>query len=179
MVAMPIFLSRTSLGFPLGFLLQEAGLITDSQVRVALMDQVQYCDLKIGEILALRGWITQETADFFAEKLPTFCKENTKHQLGFYLNEANLLTHEQIKNILIEQNRTMVRFGTLAVLKGYLKQETLDFFIRYLFPEHRLDSPWIDKYCPYSGSISFLSDRFRNKSEKLKFPNMIGETINK
>jgi hypothetical protein len=95
------------------------------------------------------------------------------------LNEANLLTHEQIKNILIEQNRTMVRFGTLAVLKGYLKQETLDFFIRYLFPEHRLDSPWIDKYCPYSGSISFLSDRFRNKSEKLKFPNMIGETINK
>jgi hypothetical protein len=179
MVAVPVFLSRTSLGFPLGFLLQEAGLITDSQIRVALMDQVQYCDLKIGEILALRGWISQETADFFAEKLPTFCKENTKHPLCFYLNEADLLTDEQIKSILIEQKRTMVRFGTLAVLKGYLKQETLDFFIRYLFPEHRLDSPWIDKYCPYSGSISFLSNRFRDKSKKLKINDFIKETSSK
>lgn len=169
MIDLQIFLSQTSLGFPLGLMLQDAGLITQSQVTVALRDQIQYCDLKLGEILALRGWIKQETADFFAEKLRFFCKEEPKHLFGFYLKEANLLSPEQINSILMEQNQTMLRFGTLAVLKGYLKQNTVDFFIRYLFPEHRLDSPWINQYCPYQHGQSFLKNDSKFKDQDWQY----------
>ena len=157
------FLSQTSLGFPLGFILQDAGLITQYQIQVALMDQIQYSDLKLGQILALRGWIKQTTVDFFAEKLLVCYKEQSKSFLGSYLQEADLLTNDQIKTILIEQNQTMLRFGALAVLKGYLKQETVDFFIRYLFPKHRLDSPWIKEYFPYH---SFNKDKSLKNNHK-------------
>ncbi len=48
---------------PLGQILVEAGLISMSQIELALKEQKQ-TNLKIGEILTLHGWIKQETADF-------------------------------------------------------------------------------------------------------------------
>ena len=53
---------------PIGEILQEAGLITSPQLQVALRDQTYYQDMRLGEILALRGWVGQETADFFAQE---------------------------------------------------------------------------------------------------------------
>ncbi|MGK7956005.1 MAG: hypothetical protein AB4063_12265, partial [Crocosphaera sp.] len=52
----------------LGELLRDADLITEAQLQTVLRDQKEYKDQKIGEILALRGWLKQETVDFFAEE---------------------------------------------------------------------------------------------------------------
>ena len=84
---------------PLGFILQEAGLITPAQVEVALQDQ-QYYQLPFGEILSLHGWIRQETADFFAEAWPTLFLSSYLQPLGYYLRSAALLSDEQIQLIL-------------------------------------------------------------------------------
>ena len=50
---------------PIGEKLEEAGLISKYQIEVALIDQVSYIESKFGEILALRGWLKQQTIDFF------------------------------------------------------------------------------------------------------------------
>jgi hypothetical protein len=138
-------LSKTSLGMPLGAILEEAALVSHAQIEVALRDQMYYSDLKLGEILALRGWIKQETADFFVVYLPTLRKQVEKKPIGHYLQDAALLSEDQIKSILDEQKHTLVRFGALAVLKGYLKQGTVDFFVRYLYPEHQKGSLFMEK----------------------------------
>jgi hypothetical protein len=127
---------------PLGELLSDAGLITTPQIEVALRDQMYYQDMKIGEILALRGWIEQRTVDFFAEEWIKIISCKPEQPLGFYLQQASLLTEEQVKFILKEQNKTLMRFGSTAVLQGWLKQNTLDFFINNLFPDRAKESPF-------------------------------------
>ena len=59
---------------PLGRVLLTAGLVSCSQLEVALKDQVHHYNMQLGEILALRGWLKAETADFFAEEWPTLGK---------------------------------------------------------------------------------------------------------
>ncbi|WP_253274184.1 hypothetical protein [Myxosarcina sp. GI1] len=120
---------------PLGEILQDAGLVTDSQIKVALFDQKNYQDLRVGEILAMRGWIEQTTADFFGEQWLDFVNQQQKHPLGYYLKQAGLLTEEDIKLILCEQKKIALRFGSTAVMKGLLKQQTIDFFLKSLFPQ--------------------------------------------
>ena len=53
---------------PIGEILTEADLITKPQLEVALRDQIYNEDMLLGEILALRGWIKQDTADFFVRE---------------------------------------------------------------------------------------------------------------
>lgn len=57
----------------LGDYLVEAGLISEAQIRVALNDQnlaaQQGAPMKFGEILATRGWVKQQTIDYFMKKL--------------------------------------------------------------------------------------------------------------
>ena len=48
--------SKPSEKKPLGQLLNEAGLISAKQIEIALQEQVEIPQMKIGEILALRGW---------------------------------------------------------------------------------------------------------------------------
>ena len=119
---------------PLGKILQDAGLVTPAQIQVALYDRQHYQDLRIGEILALRGWIEQETADFFVEQWFALINQRKEHRLGFYLKQAGLLTEKQIQLILKEQKAKNLRFGSTAVSNGLLKQQTLDFFLKNLFP---------------------------------------------
>jgi hypothetical protein len=52
----------------LGDYLVEAGLLTKSQVDVALNDQ-QMTEMKFGEILAARGWVKQQTVEFLMTKV--------------------------------------------------------------------------------------------------------------
>jgi hypothetical protein len=120
---------------PIGEILKEAALVTESQIAVALHDQIYYQDMRLGEILALRGWIDPNTADFFVEEWWNLINYEKKYPLGFYLQKAGLLTQEQIDLVLKEQHNTLLRFGTTAVLKGLLKQETVDFFLKNLFPD--------------------------------------------
>ncbi|MDJ0903408.1 MAG: pentapeptide repeat-containing protein [Xenococcus sp. MO_188.B8] len=124
---------------PLGEILLEAGLISIKQIRIALEEQKR-CDLKIGEILAAPGWIKQETANFFAEKWSTIIQQPPKRPLAFYLLAAGLLTQEQLiilKNIQKQKN-FKTRLHSLAVEQGYIKQETVNFFLRYLYNLHNI-----------------------------------------
>ena len=140
-------ISYPSLTQPLGNLLISAGLISDYQIQVALQDQTYNSNLLIGEILALRGWIAQETADFFAIEFPQILKQQKRKKIGFYLKQAKLLNEEQINSILQEQKTNLIRFGSIAVLKGYLKQQTLDFLSETLFKKN-IDSSYIMTFAP-------------------------------
>jgi len=52
----------------LGGYLVEAGLLTPSQVDVALNDQ-QMTGMRFGEILAARGWVKQQTIEYLMNKV--------------------------------------------------------------------------------------------------------------
>ena len=128
----------------LGMILLEADLVSVAQIEVALQDQSYRPDLLLGEILATRGWIQPETADFFAQDWSYLLKhkQELSKPLGWYLQQAALLKEKDIKLILNEQKSTGIRFGTVAVLQGILKSTTLDFFLMYLFPEELKVSPF-------------------------------------
>ena len=114
---------------PLGQILLEAGLISISQIQLALHEQ-KHSSLKIGEILTLHGWLKQETADFFAEKWSSLLLAKEKQPLIYYFQEAALLEQEQIKTLIKLQKQKLekIRFHHLAVEQKYLKQVTVDFF---------------------------------------------------
>jgi hypothetical protein len=129
---------------PLGNILQEADLVSAAQIMVALQDQNFYHDLRIGEILALRGWLKQQTADFFVLEWPSLLEYKQHYPLGYYLRAAGLLDEEQIHLLLSEQETIGLKFGALAVLKGWLKPTTLEFFLKNLRPNRQNNSPFID-----------------------------------
>ncbi len=119
---------------PLGLILVEAGLISISQVELALQEQKE-CGLKIGEILVLHGWIKQETVDFFADKWLKLVQQPEKKPLLYYFKEAALLDEDQIAILtkLQQFQQKKVRFHNLATERGYIKRRTVDFFLANLF----------------------------------------------
>ena len=119
---------------PIGEILTEADLITKPQLEVALRDQIYNKNMLLGEILALRGWIEQDTADFFVREWFSLVNRRVNRPIGFYLNKAGLLSNEDIQKILAEQRRLSLRFGDTAVQKGLLKPSTINFFLKYLYP---------------------------------------------
>ena len=134
---------------PLGKILQEADLISSFQLETALSNQVQYPDLKIGEILAQDGSIAQKTADFFVRDWSKVITESEKNAIGYYLERAAILDREQVEIILAQQRASGVRFGTIAVLQGFIKSTTLDFFLANLFPEEMDKSPFVNLYSSF------------------------------
>ena len=116
----------------IGQTLLQAGLINPHQIEVAVADAQYREDLRFGEILAARGWIAQETADFFVEQLPYLSGEREKKPIGQYLKAAKLLDDRQIIKILSAQVIYPEKFGKLAVTKQYIKQQTLDYLMDYL-----------------------------------------------
>ncbi|WP_035800713.1 hypothetical protein, partial [Crocosphaera chwakensis] len=123
----------------LGSILQEAKLITPYQLEIALQEQKKHHKHRLGEILAQKGWIKQQTADFFAEewtKVIQQAQQETPKSLGYYLREAGLIDNHQLSDILAEQEegRMWMRIGALAVLKGWLNQTTVDFLLQNLHP---------------------------------------------
>jgi hypothetical protein len=132
----------------IGEILRQAYLITPSQLEEALQEQRSGKNQRIGEILAQKGCIKQETVDFFAQKWEKILRDPqsaSRHPLGYYLKEAGLLDDEQIEAIVHEQQekRLWVRLGTMAVLKGWLAQSVIDFFVEHLYPEQATDSPFL------------------------------------
>lgn len=119
---------------PIGEILKEADLITSPQLEVALRDQTYYEDMRLGEILALRGWIKQDTADFFVQEWFKLTSKRIEHPIGFYLNRAGLLSESDIQAILAEQHKYSLRFGDTAIKQGLLKPNTVNFFLQNLFP---------------------------------------------
>ena len=131
-------LLSSNLDKPLGEILVEAGLVSLAQIEIALQEQSQ-SNLKIGEILALHGWIKQETADFFVEKWSQLLENEKKQPLVYYFKEAAILDEQQIAILLKEQKLQQqkqgkkIRFHNLAVERGYLKQITVDYFLASMF----------------------------------------------
>jgi len=119
---------------PLGEILIESGLITASQIEIALQQQDEK-GLRIGEILASHNWIKQKTADFFATQWNELIQEKQKKPLIYYFRHSGLLDEEQINSLIEEQKKQekQVRFHRLAVERGYIKQITVDFFLSNIF----------------------------------------------
>ncbi|WP_297061619.1 hypothetical protein [Thermosynechococcus sp. M3746_W2019_013] len=148
----------------IGELLLKAGLITSGQLQVALMEQGMYANLRLGEILALHGWLSQETIDFFVEEWPKLAQDKEKRPIGFYLKKAGLLTEEQINQILKEQWQASYRFGALAVLNGWVKQETVNFFLEHINPNALKESVRIEKAT--SSVVNRLTPQSRKHATK-------------
>lgn len=53
---------------PIGAYLLEAGLLSQGQVDVALADQ-KFTEMSFGEIVVARGWVKQQTVDYFMQKV--------------------------------------------------------------------------------------------------------------
>ncbi|MEO0377630.1 MAG: hypothetical protein AAF329_24120 [Cyanobacteria bacterium P01_A01_bin.17] len=115
----------------LGAVLQQAGLVSARQVEIALKEQHHF-KLRIGELLALRGWLKQESADFFAEEWPRIQHQPQQQPIGQYLKQAGLLDEAQIRSALDAQRQTQLKFGTLIVANGWVQHQTLQFFLKYL-----------------------------------------------
>jgi hypothetical protein len=154
-----------SLVKPLGLILQQAALVSSAQVEIALRDCQEYEDLRIGEVLALRGWIKAKTADFFAEKWSLLLKKKWEQPIGYYFEEAALLERSQIETILVEQrqlSQVESRFGEMALAKKWLKPDTVEFFLSAQQQCSKISdlSEIVDRIL-YSGRISrFEQERF-------------------
>ena len=152
----------------IGTVLREADLVSSSQIELALQAKQQYSHLRLGEIIAMQGWLKPETADFFVEEWVNLLKQRYREPLGYYLQQAALLEQEHVEAILEEQIQTGVRFGTVAVLQGFIKSTTLDFFLMHLFPKQLGDSPFANMRSSrkvkqrYSRSRSTISPHFNN-----------------
>ncbi len=127
----------------IGEILTEAHIVTPAQLQVALYDQQAFSSHRIGEILVIRGWIDQQTADFFADQWRVLCNHADRQALGSYFKAAGLLTDEAVQKIVHEQQRNGYRFGANAVLLGFIHQETLNYFLEALFPDQRNEAPII------------------------------------
>lgn len=130
---------------PLGRVLRKAGFISKCQVRLALRDQKMCNNLRIGDIFVLRGWVKEETVEFFAQDWPKIIKKGADKPIEYYLKLAGILSDNQIEQILKEQAQTGLQFGAIAVIKGWLQQITLDFFLAHLAPEEKAHSPFVGK----------------------------------
>ncbi|MCC0179651.1 pentapeptide repeat-containing protein [Waterburya agarophytonicola K14] len=119
---------------PLGEILIEAGLISATQLEIALQQQ-QNDSRRIGEILASHKWIKQKTADFFVEKWAQLLRQKQKKPLVYYFRHSGLLDEQQIAMALREQKQQEkpTRFHRLVVERGYIKQLTVDFFLANIF----------------------------------------------
>lgn len=138
----------------LGLILVEAALLTPAQLDVALNNQKHF-DYLIGEVIALHGWIKKETIDFFAEHWFELVSSPNPLPIGHYLQMASLLEQKQIDEILVEQKKLGLRFGAMAVLKGWIKQETMDYFLLNLksdmsqrsgFQTHQISMEAVEKF---------------------------------
>ena len=72
-------MAKTIVVKPLGLVLRKAGLVSSEQIEKALKESLNLPRYKLGEILAIRGWIKPETADFFAETWPRILAERSNN----------------------------------------------------------------------------------------------------
>jgi hypothetical protein len=70
-----------------------------------------------------------------AQSIPTL---SSPKKLGSYLMEAGLLTADQIKVVLNDQQATGMRFGEIVVARGWLKEQTVEWVVaKVIEPDRR------------------------------------------
>lgn len=120
-----------------------SALISHHQLETALYEQNLYDTMRLGEILVLHGWVLQQTADFFGDQWPYHDSLAEPIPIGSYFHQAGLIDRNMIEAILVSQKKTGLRFGALAVLNGYIRQATLDFFVEQFYPNHVGEPPYM------------------------------------
>lgn len=148
---------------PLGLALQSAGLISEEQLQRALELQSKYSQMKLGEILVLQEGIRAKTIEFFVKKRHEIADSGQQLPLGHYLEDASLLNNRQVEAILQEQKKTKQKFGDIAVQKGWVKQDTVDFFLDTLsFKTPQSMSLGILE--EYNNKVLHLDEKYANPS---------------
>ena len=148
---------------PIGLLLQEAGLISAEQLENALQTQKQYSQMKLGEILVLQQGLKEKTINFFVERWQEVLIQGKILPLGYYLKQACLLSERQIEIVLHEQRQRKSKFGELAVERGWIARETVDFFLDNLsFHQPQLIS--LNKLEAYNSQTLHLEKKYANYS---------------
>lgn len=120
-----------------------SNLISPHQLETALYEQQLYDMMRLGEIMALHGWVQQQTADFFGDQWPYPDVQAEPIPIGSYLRRAGLIDRTMVDAILAAQKKTGLRFGAIAVLHGYIHQATLDFFVEQFYPAHIGEPPYM------------------------------------
>ena len=151
---------------PLGAILQQAGLVSADNIDKALRQQRESTEeRRIGEILASQGYINSQTADFFVESWSTAIEETPKKPLGYYFKQARLLDDRQVKLILERQQQTKLKFGEQAVAEGFLNQTTIDFFLKFLSDEPKVQ---LEKTARYPKSTVQSAPQIEDSFYKIK-----------
>ena len=168
---------------PLGQLLDEAGLISAQQIETALKDQLEHPQIRIGELLAFRGWIKQETADFFVEEWDELVNQQQKYPLVHYLRKAALLSEDEINYVLEQQNLKpeKVRFHHVALELGLIKRETVDFLVRNLIKKRKNSQKKSSFATPYELLKNYIRGETnfqRSNFTKIKLNNVTLKGVN-
>lgn len=122
-----------SVSLPIGQRLRQAGLLSEAQIdRILALQKAAKKPLRFGEILVNQGILPAETIDFFATTLPPFDLLQSDCPLGYYLKFAKILNDRKIESILNEQHQTCLKFGEIAIQKGWISPETLEEILKKL-----------------------------------------------
>jgi hypothetical protein len=144
-------ISRAPKGRLISEVFQEAGLISDAQLQIALQDQKLYKEIqyKVGELLVLHGWISQATAQFFIKYLRQELTIARHKHLGDYLLEAGLINGEQLFDVMREDKTICLNeklFAQKILARGLVKEKTLEFFLEQIMHPKNTSTgiKWID-----------------------------------
>jgi N-acetylglucosaminyldiphosphoundecaprenol N-acetyl-beta-D-mannosaminyltransferase len=116
---------------PIGYYLIEAGLVTQTQVDTALLEQAQ-SGRRLGTILADQGLVQQQTVDFLVQQIQQRINQQSSRayrKFGEYLVEAGLVTEADVQAALVEQQLTGMRLGAILAGRGLIGQQTVDFLV--------------------------------------------------
>lgn len=119
----------------IGTLLRDAGIISSQDLQHALEFKSQYAQVKLEEILVLQEKAKAQTINFFTNQWDGIKEEGRQFPIGHYLKQAYLLDNEQVEAILVEQKSKEsqeVKFGSIALQKGWIKEDTINFFLSNL-----------------------------------------------
>ncbi|MEM9155042.1 MAG: WecB/TagA/CpsF family glycosyltransferase [Cyanobacteria bacterium P01_F01_bin.33] len=117
---------------PIGQLLQQAGLLSSSQIELVLREQQRHPERRFGEILQRRRWAERQTVEFFLWSRHRSGLHPGRQRLGDYLTAAALLSEEQLESLLSEQSFVGLRLGELAVRRGWVDRQTVDWFLQFM-----------------------------------------------
>ncbi|MGL5036054.1 MAG: hypothetical protein ACRC6M_19890 [Microcystaceae cyanobacterium] len=125
----------------LGVILKDAYILTDAEIQIALLDQKAY-GMRLGDVLVLHGWVKKETVDFFTEQWARLLASTPDLNLEECLEASGLLSEAEVRVIRQEQQLTGRDFGAIAVKRGWLRENTLKFFVNNLTRRKVNDSHW-------------------------------------
>lgn len=112
---------------PIGFTLQRAGLISPEQLVQVREIQAQSRHVLFGEVLVERGWLSQQTVEFFAERLPKLVNLRDQLPESHYLELSGLVDPDSLALLTQEQRQTNLSLFDLAVHRGVLAEATAEF----------------------------------------------------